>query len=195
MADNTPSDEQLLYTTFQQLADVILPLKPELRERAHAMLGMFLGITTQDAGAAVDSALPPAVHPSPTPAKAASREPSSPKDFLSQRKPKTDVERVACIAYYLTHYRTTKHFKTIDIANLNTEAGQRKFANAATSVGNATRAGFVAAVSRGMKQLTAEGKRYVEALPDQTAAKAAFGKKKAKRQRRQRTTGKASAAA
>ena len=113
---------------------------------------------------------------------------------MAQRKPKTDVERVACLAYYLTHHRSTRQFKTIDIANLNTEAGQRKFANAATSVGNATRAGFVAAVSRGMKQLTAEAKRYVDALPDQTAAKAAFGKKKkAKRQRRRGNTGKASA--
>src|SRR5262245_51046218 len=28
----------------------------------------------------------------------------TPKDFLLQKQPRTDVERIACIAYYLTHY-------------------------------------------------------------------------------------------
>src|SRR2546429_7925043 len=35
-----------------------------------------------------------------------------PKEFLLDKQPKTDVERVACLAYYLTHYRETPHFKT-----------------------------------------------------------------------------------
>src|SRR5205809_865068 len=29
----------------------------------------------------------------------------SPKDFLLDKQARTDVERVACLAYYLTHYR------------------------------------------------------------------------------------------
>jgi len=47
----------------------------------------------------------------------------SPKDFLLEKQPRTDVERIACLAYYLTHYRATPHFKTIDLSILNTEAG------------------------------------------------------------------------
>ena len=50
------------------------------------------------------------------------RQELSPKEFLFQKQPKTDVERVACLAYYLTHYRGTPHFKTVDISKLNTEA-------------------------------------------------------------------------
>ena len=51
----------------------------------------------------------------------------SPKEFLLEKKPSTDVERVACLAYYLTHYRSTPHFKTLDLSKLNTEAAQVKF--------------------------------------------------------------------
>src|SRR5712664_4147279 len=30
--------------------------------------------------------------------------PVGPKQFLTEKKPRTDVERVACLAYYLAHY-------------------------------------------------------------------------------------------
>src|SRR5258705_835088 len=36
----------------------------------------------------------------------------SAKEFLAEKRPKTDVERVACLAYYLTHFRETPEFKT-----------------------------------------------------------------------------------
>src|SRR5437899_140641 len=29
----------------------------------------------------------------------------SPRDFMHEKDPKTDVERVTCLAYYLTNYR------------------------------------------------------------------------------------------
>ena len=189
MADDTPSDERLLYEAFQQLADVMLPLKQELRERAHGLLGLFFDIGTPSADLSVGGAQRPAGHRSPPPTQIASREPPAPKDFLFRKQPNTEVERVACLAYYLTHYRSTSHFKTTDISKLNTEAAQRKFANAAASVSNATPGGFLATVSRGMRQLAAEGERYVEALPDRAAAKAAFGSRKPKRQRRKGGTG------
>jgi hypothetical protein len=51
----------------------------------------------------------------------------SPKEFIVQKDPRTDIERVACLAYYLTHYRDMPHFKTIDLSKLNTEAAQPKF--------------------------------------------------------------------
>ena len=189
MADDPPSDEQRLYKAFQQVADVLLPLEKDLRERVYATVGTFFGYEASYGGLVEASASRAAGERSPPPIQIATREPPSPKDFLFQKEPNTDVERVACLAYYLTHHRGTNHFKTIDVSKLNTEAAQRKFANAATSVGNATQAGFLALVGRGMKQLTAEGERYVDALPDRAAAKAALGKRRAKRQRRQGTTG------
>jgi hypothetical protein len=95
----------------------------------------------------------------------------SPKDFLFRKQPQTDVERVACLAYYLTHYRETRHFKTVDISLLNTEAAQVKFSNAAYAVVNATNTGLLVPAGKGAKQLSAQGERYVEALPDRAAAK------------------------
>ena len=193
MADDQPSDEQRLYKAFQQVADVMLPLEQELRERAHTMLGAFLGITAPNTGFAESGATRPAGHRSPPSIQIAPRDPPSPKDFLFQKQPNTDNERVACLAYYLTHYRATAHFKAVDISKLNTEAAQRKFSNATYSVNNATQAGYLAPVSRGMKQLAAEGERFVDALPDRAAAKSAFRTRKARRQRRQGSTGRPAA--
>src|SRR5690348_3976367 len=96
---------------------------------------------------------------------------SSPKEFLYEKDPQTDVDRIACLAYYLAHYRDQPHFKTADLSKLNTEAAQRKFANAAYAVNNATKGGYLAAAAGGSKQLTALGEQYVSALPDHEAAK------------------------
>jgi len=94
-----------------------------------------------------------------------------PKDFLLQKQPKTDVERAACLAYYLTHYRETPHFKTLDLSLLNTEAGQIKFSNTAAVIATAARAGLLGSADNGTKKLTAQGERFVDALPDRAAAK------------------------
>jgi len=95
----------------------------------------------------------------------------SPKQFMLEKQPQTDVERVACLAYYLTHYRDTPHFKTLDLSQLNTEAAQRKFANAALSVNNAATRGYLASATKGLRQLSAAGEQYVRALPDREAAR------------------------
>src|SRR5882724_5479488 len=67
----------------------------------------------------------------------------SPKAFLMEKQPRTDVERVACLAYYLTHYRNTPYFKTLDLGKLNTEAAQPKFSNAAYASNNALKMGYL----------------------------------------------------
>lgn len=108
----------------------------------------------------------------------------SPKEFLRQKQPRTDVERVACLAYYLTHYRDTPHFKTLDISQLNTDAAQIKFANAANSVNNASTYGYLAATTKGNKQLTSAGEAFVEALPDRDAARAAMASARPRRRRK-----------
>jgi len=96
------------------------------------------------------------------------------KEFLLEKQPRTDVERVACLAYYLTHYRATPHFKTVDLSLLNTEAAQPKFANAANSANNAVKMGYLVPSSKGQRQLSAVGERFVRALPDRDSAKAAL---------------------
>jgi len=95
----------------------------------------------------------------------------SPKAFLFEKQPKTDVERVACLAFYLTHYRNQPHFKTLDISKLNTEAAQRKFANSATAVTNAMKCGYLVSAAKGSRQLSAVGEQFVQALPDRDSAR------------------------
>lgn len=108
----------------------------------------------------------------------------SPKDFLIQKQPRTEVERVACLAYYLTHYRDTPAFKTFDISKLNTEAAQPKFTNASQAVDNATKTHYLAAASKGNKQIGAAGELFVQALPDREAARAAMATVKPRRRRK-----------
>jgi hypothetical protein len=100
----------------------------------------------------------------------------SPKQFMLEKQPKTDVERIACLAYYLTHYREMPNFKTLDLAKLNTEAAQPKFANTSYSTANAGGMGYLVPASGGMKQISAAGEQFVRALPDREAAKAAMSK-------------------
>src|SRR5689334_9935012 len=52
---------------------------------------------------------------------------AGPKEFLLEKQPTTDVERLACLAYYLTHYRDQRYFRTEDLSKLNMEAAQRAF--------------------------------------------------------------------
>lgn len=96
-----------------------------------------------------------------------------PKEFLRDKNPTTDVERVTCLAYYLTHYRDTPHFKTLDISSLNTEAAQPKFSNTAVAVDNARKLGYLVPATKGNKQITALGEKFVELLPDRDAAREA----------------------
>ncbi len=103
------------------------------------------------------------------------------KQFLLQKSPTTDVERVACLAFYLARYRATPHFKTKDITAANTEGAQRRFSNAAISVENAAKMGYLVPSIKGSKQLSAIGERFVEALPDRAAAKEEMVKSRARR--------------
>ena len=108
----------------------------------------------------------------------------SPKDFLLQKQPRTEVERVACLAYYLTHYRETPHFRTLDISKLNTDAAQPKFTNASQAVENATKTHYLAPATKGNKQLSGPGERFVQAMPDREAARAAMQRAMPRRRRR-----------
>jgi hypothetical protein len=112
------------------------------------------------------------------------RESLSPKDFLHAKQPQKVTERIACLAYYLAHYRDTPHFKTIDISKLNTDAAQLKLTNPSFAISNATQAGLLTPAGKGTKQLSAIGERYVDALPDQDAARAILRDSRPRRARK-----------
>lgn len=95
----------------------------------------------------------------------------SAKEFLLQKKPATDAERVACLAFYLTHYCNTPYFKTLEISKLNMDAAQIKFSDVAAAMNNATKGGLLVPASKGQKQISAMGEMFVQALPDRDAAK------------------------
>lgn len=105
----------------------------------------------------------------------------TPKQFMLDKNPQTDVERVACLAFYLTHYKSQPHFKTKDIGDLNTDAAHRRFSNAAMAVVNATNSGYLVPSVKGCKQLSASGEQYVQALPDREAARTVLERMKPRR--------------
>ncbi len=103
------------------------------------------------------------------------------KGFMHEKNPQTDVERVACLAFYLARYRSTPHIKTKDITELSKESAHRPFSNTAVAVENATKSGYLVPSIKGSKQISAYGERFVEALPDHDAAKEIMAAAKAGR--------------
>lgn len=118
---------------------------------------------------------------------------STPKTFMAGKRPTTDLERVACLAYYLTHHRGTQAFKTKALSELNVEAAGGKFSNISATAQNAARPahGLLSAAVGGNKQITARGEALVEALPDRDKAKAALDDHPAKKPRKKRARKKA----
>ncbi len=183
MAEQGQINDQSIYTVVDKVIQDLLPFDPYSRLRVYRTVGTFFGFedsypkVVKDA----DSGVPANVSREP---RFSSKEELTPKEFLLQKHPNTNVERVSCLAYYLAHYRDIQQFKTIDISKLNTEAAQTKLSNASYAVHDAVRAGYLAAATKGMKQLSAQGEQYVEALPDRGAAKEAKPQMKSRRSRR-----------
>jgi hypothetical protein len=96
----------------------------------------------------------------------------TPKAFMAEKRPSTDLERYTCLAYYLTHHKGTQEFKTRDISKLNTEAAQPKMSNASQVGKDAVKAKLLAGAGGGKRQITDFGERVVRALPDKEAVKA-----------------------
>jgi hypothetical protein len=107
------------------------------------------------------------------PARNTIREPSelepTPKAFMTKKKPQSGVERVTCLAHYLTVFRKTTVFKTIDLTKLNTEAAQPRLSNAAVFLRHAVNAGYLATAGSGKKQITSLGEAVANSLPDRAA--------------------------
>lgn len=98
----------------------------------------------------------------------------TPKAFIALKRPATDIERVACLAWFLTNERSTPAFKTKELTELNREAAQFRLSNASATARNAVNDGYLAAAGGGQKQITARGDALVAALPDRDKVKAAL---------------------
>ena len=170
MTEQDQDDDRTVYESVDMVIGTLLSLAQSSRLRVYRTVGTFFGF--DDSYPKVDKNTDNRVLSN------ISREPQfsslqelTPKDFLLQKKPNTNVERVACLAYYLAHYRDTQQFKTIEINKLNTEAAQPKLPNASYTIRDAAKSGYLTEAAKGMKQLSAQGELYVEALPDRSAAK------------------------
>jgi hypothetical protein len=178
-----------LGSVLQQLISALEPLSPDDRERLYETIGTFFDLRRPAAGfrpnikGTGSVAVPSEDGATFTNAFSEDRT-ISPKQFLAQKQPRTDVERVACLAYYLTHYRDMPHFKTLDVSKLNTEAAQLKFANPTVAVNNASLRGYLVPSSKGAKQISAFGERFVEALPDRDTAKSVMSEAASRRRPR-----------
>jgi hypothetical protein len=186
MNEQVTADERAVSRAVQDVIDRVLDFDAATRRRVFRTAHTFL---FPDEGASPSS--PNQLGSRQDRSGVASRPTSfeqrdqlAPKEFMLRKQPQTDVDRVACLAYYLTHYRDTRHFKTTDISLLNTEAAQVKFSNTAYSVINATNAGLLVPAGKGAKQLSAVGEKYVEMLPDRTAAREAMAALRSRRRRK-----------
>ncbi|HIH22318.1 TPA: hypothetical protein HA238_01180 [Candidatus Micrarchaeota archaeon] len=153
------------------IVGLLKKLEPDAQQRVLHSVQTFLAIPSQrDAHLPTHAKVLQSSFLSTSPTDFSRDRTLSPKEFIRDKHPVTDGDRVTCLAYYLTHYRETPHFKTVDISGLNTEAAQPKLSNPSAAVENATRDGYLVAGTKGNKQISSAGEKYVEMLPDREAA-------------------------
>jgi hypothetical protein len=116
---------------------------------------------------------------------------STPKAFMAAKQATSDMDRVTCLAYYLTHTRNTPTFKTDELTALNREAAGSKFSNISATARNAVASGYLSAAGAGKKQIAVRGEAVVEALPDREKVAAALEAHPARKPRKKRKARKA----
>jgi len=171
---------------LQTILSALRPLDSEDRKRILVTVATFYQLDAS--GLRTTPSTSASTQDSTTRIPFSSGESTTPKEFLVEKRPGTDVERVACLAYYLTHYKNQPKFKTLDISKLNTDAAQPKFANTAVAVKNAIRLGYLAPASQGMRQLSAAGEQFVRALPDRAAARNIMASLRPRKTRKRRSS-------
>jgi hypothetical protein len=161
-----PDDSKNELDLLQQIIKILTPLTSDDQQRLLQTVCTFFkipmtvgnveaqsAISSQLVQDTLDQVRPFSDHPEITP-----------KQFILEKEPRTDIERVVCLAFYLTHYRGIPYFKTLDISKLNTEAAQVKFSNTTYAVQNATNKGYLVPATKGNKQISAFGEKFVQAL-------------------------------
>lgn len=192
MTNSDQDNESVEFDSLTAVLSALRPLGADGRERVLASVQAFFGMSSQISRGTVSvTGASQGATPRANPREDDFSEDRSPsaKEFLFEKRPQSDVERITCLAYYLTHYRGTPHFKTVDLSKLNTEAAQPKMSNAAQAVDNASKAGLLVHAVKGSKQLSAAGELYVQALPDRSAAKKAAAEVRPKKKVRRSPRG------
>jgi len=105
-------------------------------------------------------------------------------DFVKNKKPQNEYQRVAVIAYYLEHKDRKKEFKNIEMSKANTEnARQPKISNITDVVSKARdRYKFLTkGMGKATHQLSTHGADIVEALPDEAKVKTLIAEGKSRK--------------
>jgi hypothetical protein len=184
MPDVQVDEVQVLGRVLQLLKE----LPDDSRERVIQTACAYFGLSQRPGPAAKQGKASATASAAVDPTAFSADRSLSPKAFLLEKQPQTDVERVACLAYFLTHYLNQPHFKTIDISLANTQAAQVKFSNPAFATSNALKMGYLAEAGKGNRQLSAAGERFVQALPDRDAARKAMAAARPRKIKSRRAT-------
>src|SRR5262249_34963010 len=127
------------FEAIQTALEALEPLDTTQREFALSMILKGLGMSESTGSKAPNGSRDKGNNTLPTDIRAMTA-----KDFLRNKKPYTDLERLICLAYYLTYARDMSQFRTEDITALNTEAAGAKFSNASATARNAvSQSGFL----------------------------------------------------
>jgi hypothetical protein len=113
--------------------------------------------------------------------------------FIRLKRPNTDVQRVACLGYFLVRTTGNHGSSSKDVSKAHTDSGGSKI-NMTRALDNATRqAKYLSNRGPREKQLTTLGEDIVVALPQQQALKeiesAAKGRGKARAKKKSKTKG------
>lgn len=177
-------------TVLGTLINALEPLSVDARKRLLQTVATFYDLASPAAYEGTATGRPAESQVVNGSSKAFSTDRSaSPKDFIHEKAPDSETERIVCLAFYLAHYRGQQHFKTLDLTQLNTEAAQIKFSNASAIVHTASRQGLIGPAPNGQRQITARGERFVSMLPDREAARAALAGRSKKRKPNGRNEG------
>jgi hypothetical protein len=95
------------------------------------------------------------------------KRPADIKNFMIQKRPLNNYERVACLTYYLEKFKDMPDVGAKDIVDANTEARLQRMSNPAVFIKHATHTyGYLNSISKGRLVLSSKGEAVVEALPD-----------------------------
>ncbi|WP_462252724.1 hypothetical protein [Ferruginibacter sp.] len=111
------------------------------------------------------------------------------KDFLVQKKPHDNAEKIACIVYFLEKVQGLDGVKNMDIIQGNKDGRQPSFSNASVFINHAiSRQHFLTSIGGSKKALSAKGEAIVNALPEREAVSKALAEHASKKKTAKKST-------